>query len=58
MDYGSRQAEAGGTVSADGYIDRTGNSGRFFGPHLHLEMVENGRTAIGPFSWLRANASC
>ncbi|MDO8834536.1 MAG: M23 family metallopeptidase [Vicinamibacterales bacterium] len=58
MDYGSRQVEVGDTVSAGQYIGRTGNSGRSFGAHLHLEMLQNGTTAVDPLPWLRANASC
>lgn len=58
MEYESRQVEVGDTVSVGQYIGRTGNSGRSFGAHLHLEILANGTTATDPLPWLRTNATC
>jgi murein DD-endopeptidase MepM/ murein hydrolase activator NlpD len=58
MEFGSRQVEVGDTVSVGQYIGRTGNSGRSFGAHLHMEILENGTTPIDPVPWLRSNATC
>lgn len=58
MEFDSRQVEVGDTVSVGEYIGRTGNSGRSFGAHLHLEILENGTTAIDPLPWLRSYATC
>ena len=58
MEYDSRQVEVGDTVSVGQYIGRTGNSGRSFGAHLHLEILANGTTATDPLPWLRTNATC
>lgn len=58
MEFDSRQVEVGDTVSVGQYIGRTGNSGRSFGAHLHMEILENGTTPIDPVPWLRSNATC
>lgn len=58
MEFDSRQVEVGDTVSVGQYIGRTGNSGRSFGAHLHLEILDNGSTAIDPLPWLRSYATC
>ena len=41
--------KAGDTVSEGQVVARSGNSGRSTGPHLHFEMLVNGR-AVDPFS--------
>jgi murein DD-endopeptidase MepM/ murein hydrolase activator NlpD len=56
MIYGSLQVRVGDTVTAGQYIGRTGNTGRSFGAHTHVEVLQNGTTAIDPIAWLRANA--
>ena len=56
MLYGSLQVKVGETVAAGQYLGRTGNTGRSFGAHTHVEVLENGTTAIDPIAWLRANA--
>ncbi|MFS0731910.1 M23 family metallopeptidase [Microbacterium sp. 1P10UB] len=58
MEYGSRQVEAGDTVSVGQYVGRTGNTGRSFGAHLHLEVLKDGTTAIDPLPWLKEHSAC
>ncbi|WP_460775819.1 M23 family metallopeptidase [Microbacterium sp. GXF7504] len=56
MLYGSLQVKVGQTVTAGQYLGRTGDTGRSFGAHTHVEVLENGTTAIDPIEWLRSNA--
>lgn len=56
MLYGSLQVREGDTVVAGQYLGRTGNTGRSFGAHTHVEVLLNGTTAIDPIVWLRENA--
>lgn len=56
MLYGSLQVSVGDTVVAGQYLGRTGNTGRSFGAHTHVEVLANGTTAIDPIEWLRENA--
>jgi murein DD-endopeptidase MepM/ murein hydrolase activator NlpD len=53
---GSRLVQVGDPVSAGQNIGRTGNSGRSTGPHLHLEITEDGRK-VDPLEWLIANTA-
>ncbi|MFT4212230.1 MAG: peptidoglycan DD-metalloendopeptidase family protein [Microbacterium sp.] len=56
MLYGSRQVEVGDTVVAGEFIGETGDTGQSYGAHTHVEILQNGTTAIDPIAWLRANA--
>lgn len=53
MQYGSLKVEQGQRVTVGTVIGNTGNTGRSFGAHLHLEILQNGTTAIDPWSWLQ-----
>ena len=55
MQYGSRQVQVGEHVHVGEYIGRTGNTGRSYGAHTHLEILLNGTTPIDPIPWLRAH---
>lgn len=56
MLYGSLQVKVGDKVTAGQYIGRTGDTGRSFGAHTHVEVLQDGTTPIDPIAWLRANA--
>ena len=56
MLYGSRQVEVGDQVTVGTIIGRTGNTGRSFGAHTHVELLANGTTPIDPIAWLRERA--
>lgn len=58
MQYGSRQVEVGDTVKAGQFIGRTGNTGRSFGAHTHMELYVDGNNPIDPMPILRANTVC
>lgn len=58
MQYGSRQVQTGDHVTVGEYIGRTGNTGRSYGAHTHVEVLQNGTTPIDPLPWLRAHATC
>lgn len=55
MQYGSLQVKTGDSVKVGDMIGKTGNTGRSYGAHLHLEISING-TKIDPMPWLQANA--
>jgi murein DD-endopeptidase MepM/ murein hydrolase activator NlpD len=57
MEYGSRQVQVGDHVHVGQYIGRTGNTGRSYGAHTHLEILLNGVTPIDPLPWLRAHVT-
>lgn len=56
MLYGSRKVEVGDRVTVGQILGRTGNTGRSFGAHTHVELLANGTTPIDPISWLREHA--
>jgi murein DD-endopeptidase MepM/ murein hydrolase activator NlpD len=58
MQYGSRQVQVGDHVSVGEFIGQTGNTGRSFGAHTHVEILQNGTTPIDPLPWLRSHATC
>ena len=58
MQYGSRQVQVGDTVSVGQFIGQTGNTGRSYGAHTHVEILQNGTTPIDPLPWLRTHATC
>lgn len=53
MQYGSLQVTQGQHVSVGQFLGRTGNTGRSFGAHTHVEILQNGTTPIDPIEWLR-----
>jgi len=55
MTYGSRQVQAGQTVSAGQLIGFVGSTGRSTANHLHFEVWVNGGL-YEPYGWLAANA--
>ncbi|GAA2009833.1 hypothetical protein GCM10009739_22260 [Microbacterium ulmi] len=56
MQVGSRQVSVGQHVTVGTFLGRTGNTGRSFGAHTHVEILKNGTTPIDPIAWFRANA--
>ncbi|WP_438354115.1 peptidoglycan DD-metalloendopeptidase family protein [Microbacterium sp. CJ88] len=58
MQYGSRQVQVGDHVTVGQYIGRTGDTGRSFGAHTHVEILAGGTTAIDPLPWFRTHATC
>ncbi|MFS0735276.1 M23 family metallopeptidase [Microbacterium sp. 1P10UB] len=58
MQYGSRQVEVGDTVEVGEYIGRTGDTGRSFGAHTHVEILAGGTTPIDPLPWFQQHATC
>ncbi|KTS02464.1 M23 family metallopeptidase, partial [Microbacterium testaceum] len=56
MQYGSLQVTPGEHVHVGQFLGRTGNTGRSFGAHTHVEILQNGTTPIDPIAWLRQHA--
>ncbi|MDF2665225.1 MAG: rane protein [Microbacterium sp.] len=56
MQYGSLQVTPGEHVHVGQFLGRTGNTGRSFGAHTHVEILQNGTTPIDPIPWLRQHA--
>lgn len=56
MQYGSLQVTQGEHVKVGQFLGRTGNTGRSFGAHTHVEILQNGTTPIDPIAWLRQHA--
>ena len=56
MQYGSLQVTPGEKVKVGQFLGRTGNTGRSFGAHTHVEILQNGTTPIDPIAWLRQHA--
>ncbi|WP_191966840.1 M23 family metallopeptidase [Microbacterium testaceum] len=56
MQYGSLQVTPGEKVHVGQFLGRTGNTGRSFGAHTHVEILQNGTTPIDPIAWLRQHA--
>lgn len=56
MEYGSLQVVQGQKITVGTVIGRTGNTGRSFGAHTHVEILLGGTTAIDPIPWFREHA--
>lgn len=56
MQVGSVRVNAGQQVKVADIVGRVGNTGVSTGAHLHLEIRLDGRTAVDPIAWLKANA--
>lgn len=56
MQYGSLQVTQGEHVHVGQVLGHTGNTGRSFGAHTHVEILQNGTTPIDPIPWLRQHA--
>ncbi|MFG6503007.1 M23 family metallopeptidase [Microbacterium sp. P05] len=56
MQYGSLRVKPGDHVTVGTVIGKTGNTGRSFGAHTHVEILAGGTTPIDPIPWLRAHA--
>lgn len=52
MQFGSLEVAEGDTVSVGQKIGEVGNSGQSTGPHLHLEIWEDGNDPVDPYAWL------
>lgn len=53
MQYGTLQVTQGEHVKVGQFLGRTGNTGRSFGAHTHVEILQNGTTPVDPIAWLR-----
>jgi murein DD-endopeptidase MepM/ murein hydrolase activator NlpD len=56
MLYGSLRVKAGDHVTVGTILGNTGNTGRSFGAHTHVEILQNGTTPIDPIAWFREYA--
>ncbi|MGF3056034.1 peptidoglycan DD-metalloendopeptidase family protein [Microbacterium sp. YY-01] len=55
MQYGSLRVATGDTVKVGDIIGLTGDTGRSFGAHLHIEIMVNG-TIVDPLPWFLEHA--
>lgn len=55
MQFGSLKLTEGQPVTVGQPVGNVGNTGQSTGPHLHLELLQNGTDPIDPFAWLQAN---
>ncbi|WP_434968871.1 peptidoglycan DD-metalloendopeptidase family protein [Microbacterium sp. bgisy207] len=55
MQYGSLRVEAGQVVKLGDVVGTVGTTGRSTGPHLHFEVLLNGKTPTEPMAWLAAH---
>ncbi|BDV31636.1 M23 family metallopeptidase [Microbacterium terricola] len=53
MLYGSLKVSVGQRVTVGTVLGNTGNTGRSFGAHTHVEVLLNGTTPTDPIVWLR-----
>lgn len=51
MEYGSLQLVRGQIVTAGDRVGNVGSSGQTTGPHLHLEIVDDG-AVVDPYEWI------
>ncbi|KZE92448.1 Murein DD-endopeptidase MepM [Agromyces sp. NDB4Y10] len=54
MQFGSLSVSEGDQVQVGQKIGAVGNTGQSTGPHLHLEIWQDGTTPIDPYAWLTA----
>ena len=54
MQFGSLTVSEGDQVQVGQQIGAVGNTGQSTGPHLHLEIWQDGTTPIDPYAWLTA----
>ena len=52
MQFGSLLVSEGQQVQVGQQIGEVGNTGQSTGPHLHLEIWQDGTTPIDPYAWL------
>lgn len=52
MQFGSLEVTEGDIIAVGQKIGEVGNTGQSTGPHLHLEIWEDGTDPIDPYAWL------
>ena len=52
MQFGSLEVSEGDAIAVGQKIGEVGNSGQSTGPHLHLEIWEDGSEPVDPYAWL------
>ncbi|KZX20716.1 M23 family metallopeptidase [Rathayibacter tanaceti] len=57
MQWGSLAVSEGQPVKAGQRLGAVGSTGQSTGPHLHLEVWENGTDPIDPYAWLTRHAA-
>lgn len=55
MQYGSLRVEAGQVIKLGDVVGTVGTTGHSTGPHLHFEVLLNGKTPTEPMAWLAAH---
>ena len=55
MQYGSLRVQPGQVIKLGDVVGTVGTTGRSTGPHLHFEVLLNGKTPTEPMAWLAAH---
>lgn len=55
MQYGSLRVQPGQVIRLGDVVGTVGTTGRSTGPHLHFEVLLNGKTPTEPMAWLAAH---
>ncbi|WP_229382122.1 M23 family metallopeptidase [Microbacterium schleiferi] len=55
MQYGSLRVQAGQVIKLGDVVGTVGTTGHSTGPHLHFEVLLNGKTPTEPMAWLAAH---
>ena len=55
MQYGSLRVQPGQVIKLGDVVGAVGTTGRSTGPHLHFEVLLNGKTPTEPMAWLAAH---